>query len=151
MLKKITLVTALAAGLIASTAVLAHDPGSRGDHGRRGHGGPVAGLRQLDLSEAQRDQVHKIMLDHRKASEPLHDEQKALHKSFASLNPGSADYAKQVAALQDQSAKVARDRVKDMANLKGQVYAVLTDAQRTKWAEQKTSFRRHDDKDHPKN
>ncbi|MES2488238.1 MAG: Spy/CpxP family protein refolding chaperone [Pseudomonadota bacterium] len=148
MLKKITLVTALAAGLIASTAVLAHDHGPRGHHGR---GGPVAGLKQLDLSDAQRDQVRKIMQDHRKASEPLREEQKALHKSFATLNPGSADYAKQVASLQDQSAKVARDRVKDIANLKGQVYAVLTDAQRAKWAEQKTNFRRHDDKPRSKN
>lgn len=134
MLKKIALATALVAGITASAVALAGGP--RGEHGS-GHGMP---FKQLDLSEVQREQVRKIMQDHRKASEPLREEQKALRKGMATLKPGSADYAQQVAKLQDQAAKVARDRVKNMADLKSQINVVLTDEQRAKLAKREQNF-----------
>lgn len=127
MLKKFTLVAVVTAGLAASTLALA-----QGGHGHFGGGGPMAELERLNLSDTQWLQVHKIMQNHRKESRPLREEEMALRKGFVTLDPGSANYTQQVANLQDQAAKVARDRVADMASVKSQVYAVLDDAQRAK-------------------
>lgn len=140
MFKKLAIAAVLTTGLVASAAVMAE-----GTHGSRGHfgGGPVAELDRLDLSDSQWLQVRKIMQAHRQEARPLRRGERDLHRGFATLNPGSPDYAQQVAKLQDQAAQTARDRVKDIANLKSQVYAVLTDAQRAKLAERKAAFKQH--------
>jgi protein CpxP len=137
MLKKLTLATALLAGLACSTAVLAQ--GRHGDFG----GGPAAELDRLNLSDAQWLQVRKIMQSRRSGDHPLHQERMELHRALAVLNPGSADYQQQVAKLQDQAAQVARDRVQEMADLKSQVYAVLTEPQRAKLAEDEQALGKH--------
>jgi len=103
----------------------------------------MAELERLDLSDSQWLQVHKIMQNHRKDARPLREEEMALRNGFVTLNPGSADYAQQVSKLQDQAAQVARDRVKDMASVKSQVYAVLDDAQRAKLAKREQAFGNH--------
>lgn len=138
MYKKLMLATAITAGLAASTLALAQG-GPRGDFG----GGPMAALERLDLSDSQWLQVHKIMQEHRKEARPLREEEMALRKGFVTLNPGSADYAQQVSKLQEQAAQVARDRVKDMASVKSQVYAVLDDTQRAKLAKHEQAFGKH--------
>lgn len=138
MLKKFTLVAVVTAGLAASTLALAQS-----GHGHFGGGGPMAELERLNLSDTQWLQVHKIMQNHRKESRPLREEEMALRKGFVTLDPGSANYTQQVANLQDQAAKVARDRVADMASVKSQVYAVLDDAQRAKLAKREQAFGQH--------
>lgn len=136
MLKKFTLVAVVTAGLAASTLALA-----QGGHGH--FGGPMQELERLNLSDTQWLQVHKIMQNHRKESRPLREEEMALRKGFVTLDPGSASYTQQVANLQDQAAKVARDRMADMASVKSQVYAVLDDAQRAKLAKREQEFGQH--------
>ncbi len=138
MFRKLTLVAVMTAGLAASTLALAQE----GPHGGFG-GGPAAELDRLGLSDSQWLQVHKIMQNHRKEARPLHEEERELRKGFVTLNPGSSDYAQQVAKLQDQAAQVARDRVKDMASIKSQVYAVLDDGQRAKLAKREQEFGQH--------
>lgn len=137
MFKKLTLAAVITAGLAASTLALAQG----GPHG--GFGGPMAELERLGLSDSQWLQVHKIMQNHRKEARPLREEEMALRKGFVTLNPGSANYAQQVASLQDQAAQVARDRIKDMASVKSDVYAVLDDAQRAKLAKREQAFGEH--------
>ncbi len=137
MFKKLTLAAAMAAGLAASTVVLAQGPHGRFD------GGPTAELERLNLSDSQWLQVHKIMQAHHKDARPLRGEEMELHRGMAMLNPGSADYPQQVAKLQDHAAQVARDRIQDMANLKSQVYNVLDDAQRAKLAKHEQAFGEH--------
>ena len=74
----------LVAGLGA--AVFAQDgPGRRGPFGRGGHGkGALLGLQQLDLTDAQREQVREVMQRHRDAMQTAgtqlreaHDAQRA--------------------------------------------------------------------------
>ena len=137
MLKKITFAALIATGLTASTLAVA-----RGD-GRFGGGGPMAELERLDLNDSQWLQVHKIMQNHRKESRPLREEEMALRKGFVTLDPGNPNYSQQVANLQDQAAKVARDRVADMASVKSQVYAVLDDTQRAELAKREQAFGQH--------
>lgn len=139
MFKKLTLAAVITAGLAASTLALAQG----GPHGDFGDRGPMAELERLDLSDSQWLQVHKIMQNHRREASPLRENEMALRKGFVTLNPGSADYAQQVSKLQDQAAQVARDRVKDMASVKSQVYAVLDDAQRAKLAKREHAFGKH--------
>lgn len=131
MFKKLMMASVVTAGLagIAGTA-LAMGP-------REGFGGPAAELERLDLSDTQWLQVHKIMQAHRQAARPLRHEEMALRQDFATLTPGSADYAQQVGALQDKAAQVARDRVQDMASLKSQIYGVLTEQQKAQLAQQR--------------
>lgn len=147
MFKKLTLAAVVTAGLAASTLALAQG----GPHGGFGGGGPMAELERLDLSDSQWLQVHKIMQAHHKDSRPLREEEFALHKGFALLNPGAANYAQQVANLQDQAAQVARDRVKDKASVKSDIYAVLTDAQRAKLAQREQAFGEHHHQKPPQN
>jgi protein CpxP len=137
MLKKLTLTAALLAGLACSTAGLAQ--GRHGDFG----GGPAAELDRLNLSDAQWLQVHKIMQSRRSGTHPLHKEAMELRRALAMIDPGSNDYQQQVARLQDQAAQLARDRIQDMAGLKSQVYAVLTEPQRAKLAEHEQALGEH--------
>lgn len=138
MFKQLMMAAAVAAGLAGTGTALAMGP-------HEGFGGPAAALERLDLSDAQWLQVHKIMQAHRKTARPLHHEEMALRQGFATLTPGSADYAQQVSALQERAAQVARDRVQDMASLKSQIYGVLDDQQKAKLAQQAQEFsqRRH--------
>ena len=101
------------------------------EHGRH-HEMMQHELKQLDLSDTQKQSIKSIM----EAAHQGHgqDDMSQMHQSLHALNPDAPDYATQVTALQDQAAGMARAHVAQMADVKRQVWAVLTPAQKAKWA-----------------
>lgn len=130
-----------AAGL--STAALAQpaDSGPDGGPGRdragwhHRHGGPLREeLRQLDLSQMQKAGIKQIV----DAARPqMRAQREALHtqrKAFDTATPGSAAYQNAAANLAEAEAGAARARVQQQAALRTQIYALLTDAQKSQLA-----------------
>ncbi len=107
-----------------------------GKHHRGGHGGPfMHELKSLDLSEAQRTSIRTAMKASFESGKSQHEAMRSLHRSMMTATPGSAGYSALVNQLADAEANAARDRVQKMAALKGEVYAMLTDAQKTQLTE----------------
>lgn len=133
-------IAALAAGLALSSAAIA---GKDGDPGRPGPGhGPHRGgpfmheLRDLDLSDSQREQIRGFFKSQREQDKTDRKAQFELRRSFELATPGTAQYQTLTTQLADAEAAEARNRVQQMASLRTQVYGVLTPAQRTELAEE---------------
>ena len=135
MFKKLAVTAVLLAALAGSAAAVAQPP--------HGGDGAIALLERLDLSDAQWLQVHKLMRQHRAQAQPLHQRERQLHKALALLDASSTGYAQQLQKLQDDAAQLARDRVRDFAEIKTEVEAILTPAQRAKLLDQAEAFDRH--------
>jgi Spy/CpxP family protein refolding chaperone len=126
-------VLAAAAGLSLAGFAVA-DESMGGNYCPHHHGGMEAMhmLDELDLSAAQRDSIHTLIHGAFKDMKSGHESMHALHRSFETAVPGTPQYATIVAQLADAEAAAAREHVQHHAEIKEKVYALLTDAQRTK-------------------
>lgn len=134
-------IAALAAGLALSSAAIAGKDGGGPDRHGPGHGPHRGGpfmheLRDLDLSDAQREQIRGFFKTQREQDKTDRKAQFELHRSFELATPGTAQYQTLTVQLADAEATEARNRVQQMASLRTQVYGVLTPAQRTQLAEE---------------
>jgi Spy/CpxP family protein refolding chaperone len=112
-----------------------HHRGGGKHHGRH-HGGPfMHELKALDLSDAQRASIRTAMKASWEAGKGQHEAMRSLHRSMMTATPGSTGYSALVNQLADAEANAARDRVQKMAALKGEIYAMLTDAQKAQLTE----------------
>lgn len=145
---KSTLAAAVVAGLmiaapqLASAQAAAPAPEARAEHGGRHHGhgrhhgGPfMHQLKSLDLSDAQRESIRAVIKASFESGKAQHESMRSLHRQMLTATPESAGYAALVNQLADAEANAARDRVQKMAALKGEIYAMLTDAQKAQLAE----------------
>jgi Spy/CpxP family protein refolding chaperone len=143
--KKSILAAALAAtiaGLAVAVPASARPHGGFGHHGAEGpgfegRGGPRGELggrmmRELDLSEAQRDKMFKV----RHAAQPaMHEKMNALRKNRTALREAATakDYdAGRVRSLADEGAKLQADLTVMRIETGQKSLAVLTPEQRTK-------------------
>lgn len=145
MRNKITLLgLAMASALACGSVAVAAGPaggshgwhGHHGHHGQRGHG-PMMMLGKLDLSDAQRAQIKQIVANSRNQDRPA---RKALHeqrKAFRAMTPDAAGYQSAAASLARAEGQATQERVQRMANLRAQIYGVLTPAQRSQLAADK--------------
>lgn len=151
---KTTLAAALLAGLVIATpqfvsaqTATAEAPAAearaehggkhhRGGHHGRHHGGPfMRQLKSLDLSDAQRSSIRTAMKASFESGKGQHETMRSLHRAVMTATPGSAGYSALVNQLADAEANAARDRVQKAATLKGEIYAMLTDAQKAELTE----------------
>jgi Spy/CpxP family protein refolding chaperone len=98
-----------------------------------GHSPFMGALKQLGLSDAQKASIHQIFEAQHSAAKAQHSAMRAQHLAFAALDPSAADYQQQVNSFADQAAADARQRTQEMAQIKAQVIAVLTPAQKTQF------------------
>jgi Spy/CpxP family protein refolding chaperone len=126
------LATLALAGTLETTLALESGPGTPSPawHGREGHmggrgteGGVMQVLRQLKLSDAQRQQVRAIMETERTQGRAQGDA--ALAEMPALGNPGDPRHAAAVQAAQARAA----ERIRHWDGIQQQVYALLTPAQ----------------------
>ena len=105
-----------------------HRPGfGRGGH----HGGPfMHELKSLDLSEAQRASIRTAMKSAWESGRSQHDALRSLQRAALLTPPSAPNYGSVVNQLADAEANAARDRVQRLAALKGEIYGMLTDAQK---------------------
>jgi Spy/CpxP family protein refolding chaperone len=126
----------LMAGLLAGGAVFAQGPGGPGGRGGPGRGGRFGGagdlalpLRELNLSDAQRQQVRDIVTRHaeqdRQVQERLRAAMDAQRKAVETLpvNEGAIRAASADLANAEADAAIAR------AHLRADVFQVLTPEQ----------------------
>ena len=108
-------------------------------HWHKGHGGMMAGplhhvLKELNLSDAQKQQVHSILESARPAPGTARPDFTVL------ANPGDPNFA---AAVEQAKAQAAQ-HVQKMADITQQIYAILTPDQKAKLpqvlADMKTKF-----------
>jgi protein CpxP len=131
MKKRMVIAAALIAALAGGYAV-AGAQGPRGGPGMRGGPGVVRGpmgdlgLRGIELTDAQREQVRAIMESHREAFADLRTKLGAAHRAFAdAARAGAVDEA----AIRTQSTAVANamaDEAILRARVRAEVHALLT-------------------------
>ncbi len=133
----IAMVVALIEG--GAVALFAQGPGGRGAAPFGGPGGPggrgfAAGfaLGQLDLSDAQKQQVRDITQRHRQQTEPLVQRlQQAMEAQRASIENIPVNESLVRSAAQDLAA-VQADMAVEQARLHSDIFAVLTAEQQDK-------------------
>ena len=105
-----------------------------GPHGHGPHeGGPMMHLlRQLDLSESQRDTIKGYVKSFHEQGRASFEAMRIVHHAFQTTPPDSSSYSAVVTQMSDAAANMARDHVQREAALRKQIYAVLTDAQKSK-------------------
>jgi protein CpxP len=119
-------------------------PGA-GPHGW-GHGpggdGPRHLYSKLGLSAEQQASLKAIMTAAKPQMKSLHDQMRANHLKLVQTKPDDPNYGNVVAEVAQSNAALASQRTSRAAELRSQMYAVLTPAQKTQltaleaqWAE----------------
>ena len=139
----------VAATVGASTAAAADDaaaaapaPGA-GPHGwGHGAGGPGHLFSKLGLNAEQQASIKAIMTAAKPQMKSMHDQMRANHLKLMQTKPDDPNYGNVVAEVAQSNAALASQRTAHAAELRTQMYAVLTPAQKTQlmaleaqWAE----------------
>lgn len=106
-------------------------------HAGHGHHGMAMGghmYDQLNLSDAQRTQIKQLTQQNFAQAKPQMQALRQARDAFESAAPGTAGYQTAASNLAEAEADAARTRTTNRANLRAQVYQVLTPAQRTQLA-----------------
>lgn len=120
-------------------------PGPRGG-GPRGFGGPAAdlGLRGIDLTDSQREQVRTIMESHKAEFQTVGGK---LHEAHRALGEATMAETLDEAAIRARSAEVASaiaDEAILRAKVRSEVFGILTAEQQQKVKEQRTTRQRRE-------
>ena len=135
-----TIIMTLAA-LVLAPAVLAQ-PGPGGSDGRLRGGGPraiVAGLRALDVSETQREQIREVAEQHQEAGAALFDR---LRAARAALNDAVTAGVVNESTIRARAADVAMleaDAAVQRAHAHAQIWQILTPDQQAELREIRAS------------
>jgi protein CpxP len=135
MSKRILIIAGIAALVIAATVLaIGHGFQERREHGRGpGHGDMLEHMsRELNLTDAQKQQVKAIFDATQSTAEGIHTKLEETHKQIeAATANGQFDEA-QVRTLANQQAQLEADMLVEHLRAKSKVYAILTAEQRTK-------------------
>lgn len=129
-----TLVLLLAGALAIGQTVTPARYGYGHGPGRGMRGGSMIGflIHRLDLTDAQRTQIHQIMSQERPAMKPLMEQMRQSRQQMLQLElSGSFDEA-QARTLANQQTQTMADMIVQRAKVESQVIGVLTPDQKTK-------------------
>lgn len=130
----LALTSALALGTIAVAAPMGHD-GWRHGHGHGHHG--MFAMHKLNLSDAQKASIKRIVKNSFASSRAQRQAVFQQRKAFESLTPDQAGYQAAAASLAQAEADATKARVEQRANVRAQIYALLTSAQKMQLASMK--------------
>ncbi|OOG38228.1 Spy/CpxP family protein refolding chaperone [Rhodanobacter sp. C05] len=135
MRKSISLGLILASAVAATTiAVAAPGAGSFGGGHHGQHHGQFMAFSKLNLTDAQRASIKQIMQNsfaqNKTQRQALHQQRSA----FASMTPDQVGYQAAAASLAQAEGAATQQRVQQRANIRAQVYAVLTAPQKAQLA-----------------
>lgn len=91
----------------------------------------------LALDATQAANVKTIFERNRPTQEALRARQRQYHEALHALDPEAADYSRRAQALADEAGTLARDRVLQRTQLRGELAAVLTPEQLAKFDERR--------------
>lgn len=154
--KALFLTTALAAALGTAVPAFAdnapaapvvqncNEQGHHGHHGWKHHRGMMPReLHQLDLSDAQKQSIHAAFKSSRESMRPQFKGLMQQRRAFETAVPGTPEFNTAYGSYAQNAAAVAEARVKAEADLRTQVYSVLTDTQRAKLATLQAQHEHH--------
>jgi Spy/CpxP family protein refolding chaperone len=114
-------------------------PGPHGGH----HGGPLHLLGKLGLSEAQKQQIKDIMTAAHPQMQSLHEQMRANSLKLKQTRPTDPNYAS-IASLTSQThGTLSAQMMAQRADLRAQVFKVLTPEQQTQLAALESQTRGH--------
>jgi Spy/CpxP family protein refolding chaperone len=108
-----------------------------GPSGHRGwghHRGPWHLLSKLGLSDAQKAQVKTIMTAARPEMQSLHEQMHANMQKLQQTQPTDANYSTIAAQVSQTHGSLSAQMMTQQANIRAQIYKVLTPAQQTQLA-----------------
>lgn len=108
-----------------------------GGFGRGGFGGPLAMMRQLDLTDAQRAQIHQVMASHRDELRAVAEKLRAAHQAQREAATAAQFDEQAVRTRAAELAAISADAAVLHARVHSEVFAVLTPEQQAKAAELK--------------
>lgn len=120
---------ALASTLAIGTVATAAPAGAGGWHGHRGGHGQMMMLGKLNLSDAQRASIKQILSSSREQNKPSRQALRQQRAAFEAMPPNAVGFQAAAASLAQAEGQATQQRVIQMANLRAQIYAVLTPAQ----------------------
>lgn len=142
MRKHLTLGLILSSALALTSVAMAAGPDGhqggreqgRSGHGhQRGHGRDMA-FSKLDLTDAQRASIKQIRSSNRAQHKGQRIALRQQREAFRSMTPDQVGYQAAAARLAQAEGNATQARVQQRANVRAQIYAVLTPAQKAKLA-----------------
>jgi len=109
-------------------------PHAQGRHAHWMHSPFAEAMHQLNLTDAQKLQIHKLMSDARSSMHDQFHALKAQHDAFERAIPGTAEFQNDEANLAQAAAAAAQAHVQQEADIHAKIYALLTDAQKSQLA-----------------
>jgi Spy/CpxP family protein refolding chaperone len=143
---KVVAGTLLAGGVLASaatvftiahadeTVAVAPAAGPHGGPWHHHHGGPGRLYSKLGLTTEQQASMKAIWTASKPEMQSMHETMRANHLKLAQIKPDDPNYANVVAEVAQSNAALAAKRTSQMAELRAQMYAVLTQPQKTQLA-----------------
>ena len=126
-----------AAGLsIASAQTTTTTPpaGPSGHHGWHHHRGPWHLLSKLGLSDAQKTQIKSIMTAAKPEMQSLHQQMRANMQKLEQTQPSDANYSTIASQVSQTHGSLSAQMLTQRANVRAQIFKVLTPAQQTQLA-----------------
>ena len=108
--------------------------GPSGHHGWGHHRGPWHLLSKLGLSDAQKAQVKTILTAARPEMQSLHEQMHANMQKLQQTQPTDANYSTIAAQVSQTHGSLSAQMMTQQANIRAQIYKVLTPAQQTQLA-----------------
>ncbi len=94
----------------------------------------MRGLHQLDLSDAQKQSIHAAFKSSREGMKTQFQGLMQQRRAFQTAVPGTPEFNTAYGSYAQAAAAAAEARVKAEADLRTQIYSLLTDEQRAKLA-----------------
>lgn len=133
-MRKITLLSAV---LVAALGCTPFAFAQQSGHAWHGHHGMAMGghmYKQLNLSDTQRTQIKQMMQQGRAQAKPQMHALRQARQAFEAATPGTATYQTAASNMAEAEADAARTRATQRADLRAQIYQVLTPEQRSQLA-----------------
>ncbi|WP_243042319.1 Spy/CpxP family protein refolding chaperone [Dyella sedimenti] len=138
MRKNVTLGLLLASAVALAPFAIAsaQDGGPHGGwHGHGGHGAPFGAFDKLNLTDAQKASIKQIVQGAFAQGKSQREALRQQREAFAQLTPNAAGYQAAANSLAQAEAAATQARVLQRANIRAQIYAVLTPAQQAQLAQ----------------
>jgi Spy/CpxP family protein refolding chaperone len=103
------------------------------EHGPHEHGLPPH-LAALNLSDAQKARIKALHESQKAQHEQQRDADKALGESLRTLSPSAPNYTQEVDRIATQMGQAHAQRIRDMAAVRAQEWAILTPSQQSQLA-----------------
>src|SRR6202789_3477773 len=117
-----------------TTTAAAAPTAPTGHHGWHHHRGPWHLLSKLGLSDAQKTQIKSIMTAAKPEMQSLHQQMRTNMQKLQQTQPSDANYSTIASQVSQTHGSLSAQMLTQQANVRAQIFKVLTPAQQTQLA-----------------